>query len=350
MIFEALDTPEKKIYKFSYWSNSMNKVSEKIDTMTIIVESKEGTSDSSIMKQCNLPETRVESLFSKVAESGTIRHLNDKDIIKNLKGGAWDSNLAKGCESAQVPVDQVFPQIEDMTFSNKIEYATAEIGKGTISGKEIVRDINSGMSGLQLMAKYGFSAQQLRKAVKIILKERKKIAMAIADDVRCGLTAPELMKKYQLSDAGLRRAYNKLLTDGLLQPADIKEFQGSFEGPAPFPNERRETPRRTPSVPIAVYDSSNNGPKGTIKDISEKGLAVRGIAGIVGESKILSILGDDFGLVDPFEVEVECRWAGNEAPAAHRVAGFKITAISDSDLRRLQRLMEFVDQIDKVTS
>jgi hypothetical protein len=328
----------------------MNKMNQKIDTTKIAADSNEGTSDSSVMKGCNLPETRMESLFSNVNESGTIRHLKDTDIVKNREGGVWDSNLAKRCGSAQDAVNQVFPQIEDITFSNKIEDTTPEIGKGIISGKEIVRDINSGMSGLQLMAKYGFSAQQLKKAVEIILKERRKITTAIADDVRCGLTAPELMKKYQLSDSGLRRAYNKLLTDGLLQPADIKESQGSFEGPAPFPNERRETPRRTPSVPIAVYDSSNNGPKGTIKDISAKGLAVRGIASIVGESKILSILGDDFGLVDPFDVEVECCWAGIEAPGVQQVAGFKITGISDPDLRRLQQLMEFVDQIDKVTS
>jgi Mor family transcriptional regulator len=301
------------------------------------------------MKKCNLPETRPESLFSKVSESGTIRHLNDTDTIKNREGGVWDSNLEKRYESAQDTVDQVFQQIEDITFSNKIEYTTAEIGKGTISGKDIVRDINSGMNGLQLMAKYGFSAQQLKKAVEIILKERKRITAAFADDVRCGLTAPELMKKYQLSDSGLHKVYNKVLTDGLLQPADIKEFKGPFEGPANFPNERRETPRRTPSVPIAVYDISNNGPKGTIKDISEKSLAVRGIGGIVGESKILSILGDDFGMVDPFEVEVECSWSSTGAPGARQVAGFKITRISEPDLRRLQQLIEFVDQIKKVT-
>lgn len=325
----------------------MNKMSQKIDMMTIMVDSKEGTSDSSVMKECNLPQTRVESLFGKLAESGTIRHLNDSDIIKNREGEVWDSCLANRYGSAQDALNQVFQQIEDITFSNKIEYTTAEIDKGTISGKDIVHDINSGMGGLQLMAKYGFSSQQLKKAVEIILKERRRITAAFADDVRCGLTAPELMKKYQLSDSGLHKACNKLLTDGLLQPADIKEFKGPFEGPAPFPNERRETPRLTPAVPIAVYDSSNNGPKGTIKDISEKGLAVRGIGGTVGESKILSILGDDFGMVDPFEVEVECRWSSTEAPGARQIAGFKITRISEPDLRRLQQLLEFVDQIKK---
>ncbi len=63
----------------------MNKMSQKIDIMTTMVDSKEGTSDSSVMKECNLPQTRLESLFGKLAESGTIRHLNDTDIIKNLR-------------------------------------------------------------------------------------------------------------------------------------------------------------------------------------------------------------------------------------------------------------------------
>ncbi len=328
----------------------MNKVSRKIDGMTMTVDSTEGVSDSSTMKKFDLPETRLESLFSKVAESGTIRHLNDTDIVKNREGGVWDSQLAKRYGPSQEPLNQVFQQIEGITFSKEIEDTTAEIGKGIISGKEIVRDINSGMGGLQLMAKYGFSARQLKKAVEIILKERRKITMAIVGDVRCGLTAPELMKKYQLSDSGLKKAYEQLLKDGLLQLADINEFNGPIDRPVPLPHERRESLRRTPSVAISVHDGSNNGPKGTIKDISEKGLAVRGIAGVVGESKMLSILGDDFGLVDPFEMGVECRWAGTEAPGAQQVAGFKITEISDPDSRRLQQLIDFVDQINKVTS
>ena len=45
-------------------------------------------------------------------------------------------------------------------------------------------------------------------------------------------------------------------------------------------------------------------------------------------------------MVDPFEVEVECRWSSTEAPGAQQVAGFKITRISEPDLRRLQQLLE----------
>ncbi|MGO9120985.1 MAG: hypothetical protein ACLQPD_25665 [Desulfomonilaceae bacterium] len=105
----------------------MNKMSKKIDIMTIVVDSKEGISDSSVMKECNLPQTRLDSLFGKLAESGTIRHLSDSDIIKNREGEVWDSRLVNRYGSAQDAVNQVFRQIEDITFSNKIEDTTTEI-------------------------------------------------------------------------------------------------------------------------------------------------------------------------------------------------------------------------------
>lgn len=290
------------------------------------------------------------TILAMLDESRSARHLDDTDVIENLKGGVWDSQLAQEGNSGQESFDKVFREIDSGAVPGEAGNPIVKPVNIAISGKAIVRDIKSGMTGLQLMAKYGFSSGQLKKAVEMVLKERRRIAMAIAEDVRSGLTAPEIKDKYQLSDSGLEKACKQLVTDELLEPADIKKLELPFDAAAPFGHERRQSPRRTPSLPITVYDRSSIGSKGAIKDISEKGLGVRGLAGVVGESKTLSILGDDFGLVDPFEVEAECRWVGTEGPGGQQVAGFQIIAISDEDLRRLQELISLPELESKVIS
>ncbi len=170
--------------------------------------------------------------------------------------------------------------------------------------------------------------------------------MAIAEDMRSGLTAPELMEKYQLSNSGLETACNQLLTDGFLEPAEIKHIYPQFEPKINFPDARPEDSKLYPTLPIAVYDTGNGGSTGSIKNISETGLSLIGITGTVGESKTLSILGDELGLVDPFEVVAECRWSRTEG--AKQVAGFQITEISDPDLKRLHQLLDFLDRMSKV--
>ena len=92
-----------------------------------------------------------------------------------------------------------------------------------------------------------------------------------------------------------------------------------------------------------MSDRNNEGLRGTVKDITEKGLAVRGIEADVGELKTLAILGDDIGIIDPFELMAECRWVGSEGSEGQSVAGFQVIAISDQDLQRLQEFIDFLD-------
>jgi uncharacterized protein (DUF433 family) len=212
-----------------------------------------------------------------------------------------------------------------------------------ISGREIVHDLRSGMTRREIMQKYGVAGEQLKKALEIILLQRKKIAEKIAGDVRSGMKGSELMEKYQLSNSALQNICRTLLTEGLLGSADIKGLKAPLDNGASVHHERRKVSRRAPSLRIVVSDRNNDGLSGTVKDITEKGLAVRGIEADVGELKTLAILGDDIGLVDPFELMAECRWVGSEGSEGQSVAGFQVIAISDEDLQRLQELIDFLD-------
>jgi Mor family transcriptional regulator len=212
-----------------------------------------------------------------------------------------------------------------------------------ISGRQIVHDLRSGMTRRELMQKYGLSGEQLKKVFAIILRERRKIAEKIAADVRSGMKGSELMEKYQLSHSALQKVCQTLLTEGLLRPEEINGPEQPLIKGESVHHERRKASRRSSSLQILVSDRSNDALSGALKDITEKGLAVRGIEADIGELKTLAILGDEIGIIDPFELMAECRWVGSEGSEGQSVAGFQVTAISNQDLQRLQELIEFLD-------
>jgi uncharacterized protein (DUF433 family) len=240
--------------------------------------------------------------------------------------------------------------VERVTFFNEVADERVRPGACVISGREIVHDLRSGMTRREIMRKYGLSAEQLKKAFEIILLEGRTIAERIAGDVRSGMKGSELMEKYRLSNSALQKVCQTLLTEGLLEPGEIKDLKAPLDSGAPVLHERRQISRRSPPLQIIVCDRSDDGSRGTVKDITEKGLAVRGIEADVGELKTLAILGDDMGLVDPFELTAECRWIGSGGPEVQSVAGFQVIAISDEDLQRLQELIDFLDLEWKATS
>jgi uncharacterized protein (DUF433 family) len=285
----------------------------------------------------------LESLLKKLRESEIIQHVSAMDIVQDLKGGMLDSQLMEKYNLSEEALRRVLKQVERVTFFNEAREARVKPSEGVISGREIIHDMRSGMTRWELMLKYGLSGEQLKKAFEIILLEKRKIAEKIAGDVRSGMKGSELMEKYQLSNSALLKICQTLLTEGSLGSADVKGLTSTVDNGASVRHERRKVYRRSPSLQIAVSDRNSDGLSGTVKDITEKGLAVRGIEADIGELKTLAILGDDIGILDPFELTAECRWVGSEGSEGQSVAGFQVTAISDQDLQRLQELIEFLD-------
>jgi uncharacterized protein (DUF433 family) len=212
-----------------------------------------------------------------------------------------------------------------------------------ISGREIVHDLRLGMTHREIREKYGLSGQQLKKAFEIILRERRNVVEKIAEDVRSGMKDSEMMEKYRWSNSALQKVYQMLLTEGCLGSGEINGPEQSSSQGESARHERRKVSRRHPSLQIVVSDRSNEDLSGTVKDITDKGLAVKGIEAEIGELKTLVILGDDIGIIDPFELRAECRWVGSEGSGGEPVAGFRVSAISDQDLQSLQQLVDFLD-------
>ena len=127
-------------------------------------------------------------------------------------------------------------------FSTKSRTKESGPAKCVISGKEIIHDLRSGMTRWEIMEKYGVSGEQLKKALEIILQEKRKIAEKIAGDVRSGMNGSELMEKYQLSNSALQKVCQTLLTEGLLVSGDIKGLRPSLDNGASVHHERRKFP------------------------------------------------------------------------------------------------------------
>jgi uncharacterized protein (DUF433 family) len=233
--------------------------------------------------------------------------------------------------------------VERVTYFNEVPDKRVRPNGCVICGKEIVHDLRLGMTHREIREKYGLSGQRLKKAFEIILRERRRIAEKIAEDVRAGMKGSELMEKYQLSNSALQKAYQILPTEGWLGAGEINGPEQPLREGGSVHHERREVSRRCPSLRIVVSDRNNEGLSGTVKDITEKGLAVKGIEANIGEQKTLAILGDDIGIIDPFELRAECRWVTSEGPGGESVAGFQVTAISDEDRQSLQLLIDFLD-------
>ena len=238
--------------------------------------------------------------------------------------------------------------VERVAFLNEPADGRVRPSACVVSGREIVHDLRSGMTRREIMRKYGLSGEQLKKALELVLGERRKIAERIAGDVRSGMKDSELMEKYQLSDSALQKVCQTLLTEGFLEPDEIEGLEPPSNNGASVFHERRQITRRTASMQISVCDRNNEDLRGTVKDVTEKGLATRGLEAAVGELKTLAILGDDLGLIDPFELRAECRWVGSERSDGQSVAGFQVIAISDQDLPSLQQFVEFLDLWRKV--
>jgi len=321
----------------------MKKRSRTIDAKSVLGDIKAGMPDAALMEKYRLSALGLESLLRHLDELGMIRRIRATEVVRDLEEGMRDSQLMEKYKLSEEAFKTVLEQLEEATFLNQAVDGRERSSGNVISGREIIKDLSSGMTRWELMLKYKLSGAQLKKAVEMVRAERRRVTEKLGADVRSGMTRSEIMQKYQLSNAELQNVCRKLLTEGSLGPADIQGLKLPLDDGSSVYKERRGISRRSPSLEIVVCDGGNDGARGTIKDITEKGLAVRGIEAEIGERKILWILGDDLGIVDPFELEAECRWQASDASQGQSVAGFQVIRISGADLQKLQEFIELLD-------
>lgn len=172
-------------------------------------------------------------------------------------------------------------------------------------------------------------------------------AADIVNDLRSGVSDVQLLKKYGLSSGLLWQVLNELVE---LKAIRREEISGRvpdvadeviLENVEPFVLSMRELPRHYVDFPTIVYDVKQPDSRGRIHDINEKGVGLRGVKASLDEVKTFIVMPCGTPSFEPVVFEGECRWARQE-PDGLWAAGFRITHLSDRELLGLRRIIRIV--------
>jgi hypothetical protein len=238
--------------------------------------------------------------------------------------------------------------------------------KVRIKAGDAARDIRSGMTDSQLMEKHGLSAKGLQSLLQKLLEakaitptEVKHRRAAYHDttiiqgmdeegfvkDIRSGMSDSDLMKRYALSSDGLRRIFQTLIEGNTITADELYTTSPSVHDTV-FVENMRELPRHYLAMAVDIYESKHPEIRGNPSNITEKGIAITGMAARIGETKALVISAGDFIEADSILFEAQCRWAREDRDTGEWLAGFEITRISEKcleDLRGLIQSLPFLD-------
>lgn len=172
------------------------------------------------------------------------------------------------------------------------------------------------------------------------MPKRKINAREMVNDVQGGMSDPDLMAKYRVSAKGLESVLRKLVLAGVLTWDEIDDRSPMLQDTVII-EERRTASRFYPEFQVDAFLADGRRTYGAVRDLSEHGLQVSGIATETGEVTTFLIQTDHVPEIDPFIFEAECRWSNPELDG-EPVAGFKITYISETAAQRLRKLIRLV--------
>jgi len=231
--------------------------------------------------------------------------------------------------------------------------------KPKINAKDIVRDIRAHVTDAELMEKYQLSAKGLQSVFEKLLEtnsitraefewrptpyqDTQFISRLIPEeammDIRSGMNDFELMEKYNLSPNGLRRAFQSLVDVGLTTHEELANRCPGFAETV-FIESLRELPRHFLAIEVEIYDRERPETRGTLRDITEKGVGISGIDARLGEIKALAIAAEKFIDAEPILFDARCIWVSSEEQEGEIRVGFQIARISDNCLRDLRTLI-----------
>ena len=223
-----------------------------------------------------------------------------------------------------------------------------------IALREVLKDIKLGIDDAALKERYKLSEQGLKSLYDQLLESgllekegehyfiagKRRISSAeIVTDILSGLTDLELMKKYKLSSHKLQKVFSKLVDAGTLTRQELSDR----DSPQSYQTDMwpRTAPRVFSILSAIIYDKANPQNRGTIRDLSDEGVGTRGLTVQPDETKTLIVEPDSFLEVDPFSFQARCRWS-RIADDGESNAGFEIIFISGSDLVELQKLIQLM--------
>lgn len=228
-----------------------------------------------------------------------------------------------------------------------------------IDAKQLLKDVKGGQDDQSLTEKYGLSPRELLKVLtRLVLRgfmlpaelaQRKSLLKAarvprqrqvslknIIQDIRSGMGDIDLQRKYGLSAKSFLRLVDRLVDTEALSPEEAQGVTSKEMAERPA---RGQTRRAHLKVPVPIYDVSSSA-VGLLRDISKEGFRVAGIAAAVGERRSFRIPVDLYMNAEPLVVTGECRWVETRGHDHNFVvAGFQMANCSKSDERIIREFM-----------
>jgi hypothetical protein len=221
---------------------------------------------------------------------------------------------------------------------------------------EIKVYIETGLSNVELSDKFKQSYEELHRTLSELVdggilepapalastpRKRTIKVQSLVADIQAGSSPGELMIMHGLSQNMLRNALKKLIQANKLYASELSNELCGYLRSVP-PERMREQARLCLDFELHLSLKGFTESCGTILDISEKGLGVKGYAAKVSDVVWFEISHEDFIEIAPFSFEAECRWTKTEADPRDSLSGFRITDISDKDAEELRKLIQLL--------
>jgi hypothetical protein len=171
--------------------------------------------------------------------------------------------------------------------------------------------------------------------------KRKISSKSMRNDIGSGLSELDLMAKYNLSPNGLLRLFRELVKAKVVTH---QELYGRFAWYQERTDQvkQRQARRASLSLRLPIYDVLARS-FGIVRDISVTGLRVAGIEYEVGDATTFHLPVDMYMKAEPLLVVAECRWASRiNEKNTYFMAGFELMDLSPADVRVLKRFINHI--------
>jgi uncharacterized protein (DUF433 family) len=175
----------------------------------------------------------------------------------------------------------------------------------------------------------------------IVATKRRIDTKQLVADIRSNLTDVELMEKYKLSSRGLQRVFSKLVASGAAMPDELSGRNISYDDSVTLKKVRGSI-RALPILSIRIHEEDTPNMIGRIRDLSEDGVGVSGLVAEVDDFKRFVVIPDEFLEIEPFSFEAQCRWSKKDEGGDICNAGFEIIEIDEGSLMQLRELLQLM--------
>jgi uncharacterized protein (DUF433 family) len=274
----------------------MTKLTKKIASGEILADIRTGMPDSELMKKYRLSATGLQDLLKQMERQGLVSIISARDFLRDIRMGMGDVDLMVKYELSAKSLGTVFEQMESAGISIDLEKSLAAGSRNKVRIDDVVKDIRSGS------------------------------------------TKQELIEKYRLTGRSLSWVLMKLVSMGAINWQEIYgKLRSSHEELAP--DKLRRSERYTPHFYVPIYTSDEPDVVGSVRDVSQHGISVKGIQAEVGETQRLVIPGDSFGELGKLIFDARCAWSRKDSRGEY-LSGFEITDVDAGNKRELQLLIE----------